>query len=303
MSRSTANRINRMSRPWLYDAIDDFAGGGDAGFLNAYKFDLRPTTDDRPFFHNYLRWRTVPEILPLMRSGGMPLLEAGYLMLVAVFLQALALGFVLIVLPLAIGRSRVAIRREPALSARVVVYFAAIGLAFMFMELAAIHRFILFLEQPVYASAAVIGAFLVFAGAGSLASKVSADRLGRRAAAALGAGGAVFVGMLWLLFLDEAVRLTAGESLGFRLLLAVAFIGPLAFAMGHLFPSAVAELAGSRPDLVPWAWAINGCASVVGAVSATMISVAIGFDNCLVIALSLYLVTVASFPRPAANPR
>jgi hypothetical protein len=300
MERSVANRVNRLSRPWLFDALAAFAEGGDTAFLDEYKFDLRPTTDDRPYFHNFLRWRTVPEILPLVKSGGMPLLEAGYLMLVAVFVQAVVFGFALIVLPLAFSRSRRALARDRELSARLVLYFTAIGLAFMFMELAAIHRFILFLEQPLYASSVVIAAFLAFAGAGSLASRWSAARRGCRFPAMVGASVVVVVGLCWWLFLDVLVQANADQAIIVRVLLVLGFIAPLAFAMGHLFPAAIMALSRTRSDLVPWAWAVNGCASVAGAVGAMLVSVAAGFDACLLLAMALYVVTIWVFPvRPS----
>ena len=51
--------------------------------------------------------------------------------------------------------------------ARVAFYFLAIGLAFMFMEIAFIQKFVLFLAHPLYAVGVVLCAFLVFAAAGA----------------------------------------------------------------------------------------------------------------------------------------
>ena len=149
-------------------------------YTRGYKFDLTPTSDRRPFFHNFLRWRTLPEVLPLVRSGGMPLLESGYVLLLAALAQAIVLGLVLIVLPLAAGAPRRSLRKEPATSRRTIVYFLAIGLGFMFIELAAIHQFLLYLEEPIYASAIVLTAFLAFAGIGSYASARFAEVIGER---------------------------------------------------------------------------------------------------------------------------
>ena len=63
-----------------------------------------------------------------------------------------------------------------------LVYFAAIGFAFMFIEIAFIQKFVLFLSHPLYAVAVVLFAFLLFAGIGSAASQALARR--RRAGAA-----------------------------------------------------------------------------------------------------------------------
>ncbi|UCC13392.1 MAG: SAM-dependent methyltransferase, partial [Gammaproteobacteria bacterium] len=168
MQRDEANRIHRMPLPWVHDTISAFAAGRGDAFAADYKFDIDPATDDRPFFHNFLRWSTVPEILGLLRNGGMALLEAGYVLLLATLIQAIVLGFLLVVAPLAASNARVSMVASPRLSLKTVVYFGAIGLAFMLVELAAIHRFILFLEEPIFSSAIVVSSFLVFAGLGSL---------------------------------------------------------------------------------------------------------------------------------------
>src|SRR2546430_17621910 len=100
--------------------------------------------------------------------GGVALLDWGYLLLAATLVQAAALALVLILAPLlSLGRDR----REPAAAGlarwRVALYFLAIGFAFLFIEIASIKRFVLFLGHPVYAIPVVLCAFLFFAGLGS----------------------------------------------------------------------------------------------------------------------------------------
>ncbi len=98
----------------------------------------------------------------------MPLLEWGYLVLIATLVLALLASLLLVLLPLWLGRGRGF--RVAGLSWRIMVYFAAIGTAFMFIEIAFIQKFILFLHHPLYAVSVVLCAFLVFAGLGSLLS-------------------------------------------------------------------------------------------------------------------------------------
>jgi predicted MFS family arabinose efflux permease len=97
--------------------------------------------------------------------------------------------------------------------------------------------------------------------------------------------------------------LAAPLPLGAKIVLALLLIAPLAFSMGQLFPAAVRSLSSIRPSLVAWAWAVNGCASVIGAVLASVLSVSIGFSGCLSIALMLYAITLLSFPisRPSID--
>ncbi|MGD8481712.1 MAG: SAM-dependent methyltransferase [Gammaproteobacteria bacterium] len=303
MRREESGRIHRMAEPWLYDAFAAFVGDRAKDFFRDYKFDVRPTSDRRPFFNNFLRWGTMPEAMRLLRSGGMPLLEAGYALLFATLLQAILLGALLILTPLLVSGARRTLVRRPARSLRTLVYFAAIGLAFMLIELSAIHRFILFLEEPVFASSVLVSAFLVFAGIGSLSSGRASTVDGLRRLARFGALGVTVFGLGWLMLLGSVTEAGGALPMATKVFLVLVFVAPLAFAMGQLFPSAMAALSVRDPDLVPWAWAVNGCASVVGAVLATVLAVVIGFDGCMLAALALYLLTLISFPLQTCEGR
>ena len=50
------------------------------------------------------------------------------------------------------------------------------------------------------------------------------------------------------------------------------------------------------PTLIPWAWSINGCASVISAVAATLIAVEFGFTVLIILSLALYAITALCFP-------
>jgi hypothetical protein len=67
--------------------------------------------------------------------------------------------------------------------------------------------------------------------------------------------------------------------------------------MGMPFPCGLAATADSAPHLVPWAWAVNGCASVIGAIAATLLAVEAGFTAVIVTAVLLYGVAAVTSPR------
>lgn len=163
MRREQANRYNLLDEPWFHDGAVALLGKGRARFTERYKFNIAPATDDRPYFFNFFRWGTLAEILRLKERGGLPLLELGYPVLIATLAQALLASVVLILLPLALRRSQ----RAAVPRGRVFVYFAALGFAFMFIEMAFIQRFTLLLAHPLYAVAVVLCAFLLFAGLGA----------------------------------------------------------------------------------------------------------------------------------------
>ena len=71
--------------------------------------------------------------------------------------------------------------------------------------------------------------------------------------------------------------------------LALLLIAPLAFFMGMPFPLGLKRLSASAPGFVPWAWGINGFASVVSAVLATLLAIEFGFQVVIVLALVFYV--------------
>ncbi len=77
-------------------------------------------------------------------------------------------------------------------------------------------------------------------------------------------------------------------------------IAPLAFCMGMPFPLALSHVAARVPGLVPWAWGVNGCASVLAATLATLLAMSLGFRALLLMALALYRLAAATF-RPLSE--
>ncbi len=88
----------------------------------------------------------------------------------------------------------------------------------------------------------------------------------------------------WLMPLPDTLKIAVSLVL----------IAPLAFFMGLPFPLALVRVAAARPGLVPWAWGINGCASVLSAILAILLAMSLGFSAVLLIAIGLYLVAAAT---------
>ena len=302
MPPGEANRYNRLDGAPLYDAARALQSDRANDFIRSYKFDITPATDDRPYFFHFFKWDILPETLALARQGGAGLIEWGYLVLVATFLQAAGAGLLLILLPLRIWGRPGARRRVPG------AYFFLLGLAFLFIEIAFIQRFILFLNHPLYSVAVVLGAFLVFAGVGSAASAgFTAWGRGRGYSPVtlpVVAIATIAVAYLWLLPL--AFEQWIGQTDSVKLALSVLLIAPLAFFMGMPFPAGLALVGEDSPEFIPWAWAINGFASVVSATLATLLAIEFGFTLVLVAAILLYalagiLLRHAGTPDPAVR--
>jgi hypothetical protein len=124
-----------------------------------------------------------------------------------------------------------------------------------------------------------------------------AERLRCESIAAIVSLGAVYTMVLPPLFGG-----LMGLSLPAKIAVAVGLLAPLGFVMGLPFPLGLGRVSHSTPTLVPWAWGINGCASVVAAVMASLLAMHVGFTAVLVLALVLYTATplLLGWGRPAA---
>ena len=285
------NRFNVLDRPYFHEAAQQLLGARRETFLRGYKFDVRPSTDDRPYFSSFFRWSHAPEILGLSRQGGIGLLDVGYLALPAALVQAIAASAALILLPLlAIRADRAGARRWPALAG-----FFCIGLAFLLIEIAFIGRFTVILSHPVQALVVVLAAFLLFAGAGSYLS----GRGGPGASITGPVIGIAAIALAYALASPQLTAVLAGASPAVKVAAAFALIAPLATLMGLPFPRALSRLNALDPSLLPWAWGINGCASVIGAVLATLVAIHHGHTVVMLSGGLLYVLAAVFIGRVA----
>ncbi len=289
IARADANRFNLLARPWLHDGIQAMLGDDAEQFFENYKYFVKPATDDRPYFSHFFKWRSLPELMSMRAAGGAGLIEWAYLVVVTTLAQAAVIGSLLILLPL----SR--IKRTWTGGVRFGAYFLLLGLAFLFVEIAFIQKFTLFLSHPLYAVAVVLASFLVFAGAGSAFSERTAARAAARGfqPVSVAVAGIAAIAAVYLLVLPPLFGRFIGIADGLRILLSVGLIAPLAFFMGMPFPLGLRRVAERAPDFVPWAWGINGFASVISAVLATLLAVHFGFTAVVVLAIGLYVAAAA----------
>ena len=280
-----ANRYNLLAQPYFFEGAVALLGPQRQDFIDQYKFYIEPATDDRPHFFRFFKWNSAAELFALREQGGMPLLDWSYPLLVATLVQAFAASVALILAPLALSRCR---RTLP--SGSVALYFLAIGFAFMFMEIAFIQKFVLFLAHPLYAVAVVLCAFLVFAAVGSwFAGRWQAANKVTLAVMAMAA-----LVLLYLAILPDLFQALIHLRDAAKIVISVALIAPLAMCMGVPFPTAMMRLAGTAEEAIPWAWAINGFASVVGAVLATLLAIHLGFAVVILLAILIYGVACAA---------
>jgi hypothetical protein len=273
-------------------------------FYRSYPFDIRPISDNRPFFWHFTRFTDV------IRNFTKPIdkrdLEqaVGERVLLLLLGIAIVLAAVFLLLPFVLIRrtwSELPRKRESA------TYFALLGFGFIFFEVTLIQRLILFLGYPTYSLTVTLMSILVFTGVGAYLSERFAGEPRRVLPRLFGAITALTV--FYLFGLTPLTNALLAWPVSARIAVAIVVLAPLGLCLGMFMPlgiGAVAGLTERSREYVAWGWAVNGFASVIGAVLSTILAMSFGFGAVLVIALVLYLlalVTLSRLLRPSAPPR
>jgi SAM-dependent methyltransferase len=245
--------------------------------LSLYPLNIRPATDDVPFYFQYHRWRDLFQA-PL----GIPAPMAMWV-LVGSFVQVLVLSALFILLPLYRADSRVRIRGGRA---GIFFYFASLGMGFILVEIALLEKLTIFLGGPAYALSITLSTLLCASGMGSSFSARWAATPLRTLASLTPA----IVGLIVLeaFLVEPATRAFMGLSLMGRAAAAIPLIAPLGFLLGMAFPTGLRLLDESRPELKPWAWGINACATVVGTSTCMLVVTSYGFRAALLGGAAVY---------------
>ncbi len=262
------------------------------GFYREYPYDVGPISDDAPFFWHFVGFGEA--LLGGQTNDQFNVEEGVGEQLLGVFLLAatiLAAAFLLA--PLVLLRKVWATIPYKANSG---LYFASLGLGFMFLEVCLIQRLTLFLGYPTYSLTVTLFALLLSTGVGSLLSERWA-RAGSQALVSLLAGVALMVAF-YEIALPAIVDLGVGWSLPLRVLLTVLVLFPLGLCLGAFMPiglGSVSRLTEHGQEYVAWCWAVNGFFSVVASVLSTILSMSFGFSAVMAIGLGIYGVGVLAF--------
>jgi len=250
-----------------------------------YLFQLKPATDNRPFFFNFFKLSKLKATYKALGRKWLPLLQGGFLVPV-LLIQSVIMAFLFIFFPLLLLKKSNRIKR--GLFLKVFLYFSLIGAAFIFVEITWIQKFILFLGHPLYSISTIIFSLLLSSGLGSLFSKkFLGQNLRNKAQRSLFLCSSLI--FIYLFILPLFYENLIGLNLSIKIILTFLIIFPLGFFMGFPFPTGIRLLDLEEKNLIPWAWAINAFSSVVNSILALMLAFWGGYNLVLLLAAAGYL--------------
>jgi len=281
MRAGEANQFNQFPGPIYAEPFRQIMSPeGRSELYNTYLFDINPTTDDRPFLSHVLKWSTLRQVIQAVGGKWQILLEGGYLVPV-VAIQALVMALILILVPLTgkhIDYSDVR---------RYIPFVVFIGLGFIFLEIGMIHRMTLYLGHPYHAIALTLSVILVSSGIGS---RLCGHRIRKEKSLGILVIVISFIVLADELFMRYFLFEISSWKPFWRTLFAGIFLSSTGFVMGIPFPSVLRFIHESSKGMgnVPWAWSINGGATVVGSTMAAITALELGIRAIFLLSAACY---------------
>ncbi len=258
-------------------------------------FHIRPATLDRPAFHSSLRLEDLPTLI--RRLEVLPQAEIGALVNIAVLGQAMVIALLVLAAPLLFRRRTSGAKDRPR--AWPALYFPALGLGFLLIEIWLIDKAAFWLNDYSSAFALVLTSMLIFSGLGSMIAGRCAAM--PKAASMIG----LIVVLAWIAAMwvgaEDFMMRTLDQPWAVKGLMVVLAAAPVSLALGLPFPLGLIQVGDGRA--LPWAWGLNGAFSVVATPLANLMSRDVGFSSLLVAGVVLYCLAFLVLPVAQARPR
>ncbi|OLQ74059.1 hypothetical protein BIT28_19430 [Photobacterium proteolyticum] len=285
MQSSLANRFNSFELPHHYLAIDNllqhYREKRDKQFFDDYLLDAAPQDDNRPFPGRFIKWDRLGDLYQSMGSRPYSMLLSGEVVIAVVFIEALAVSALLLLLPQLFAKGK---QRKIPLSQK--LYFFSIGAGFMFVEIYFIKAYIQIFSSPVLSFTFVLAGILLSSGIGGWWSQ----KMGRNTVTySLSALCLTLIGILY--FMDLIIDHLLGLPMLLRYLFAQLILFPPGVIMGIPFTLGMRCLL-TTPLQRAYAWAMNGCASVLTSIVAAGLALNFGFQSIMLCATVFYLLAV-----------
>lgn len=258
-----------------------------AAFISAFPLNIGAPTDDSPFFFNMLRLRDAFNFTLWIDSGKLSFNSRAVMVLGALLVIILILTVLCIAVPLAITSRQMSFRGTLPF----FIFFSAIGMGFMMIEVAQMQRLCVFLGHPSYGLTVVLFSLLLACSLGSfLTRKIRVERAAVPALRILAA--LVLVLLVFGKMTQPLMAATRGAITPLRILVAVCLLFPPGILMGTAFPLGMLFAREHLARFIPWFWGINGALSVFASVLAVAISLNWGIAGSFWTGLLFYVLAL-----------
>ena len=285
------NIFNKFSEPIYYNLIlQIFNDELREEFQKEYLFDISSVSDDKPFFYHFFRTDKIIETYRALRNRWQPIIEGGYIVQL-VFMLVFFLCIFIILFPLIIFKRRIDVDKNISFKELLplLLFFFFIGIGYMFIEISLIQKCILFLDNTVISVSTVLFSLLVSSGIGSFTSgRIIVYSKKNLYIIALSLSVSVII---FAIFISHILGYFWGETIIIRVIILFLFLSLPGYFMGMFFPFGITFVKEISSALIPWVWAVNGCASVLGSILAVILAMSFGFNAVLIIASILYIIS------------
>lgn len=240
-------------------------------FYEHFPTKVHPVTDDSPFFLSFEK--PIPKILEILVYISLGIVAA-------------------FVIGPYIWLRHSNSQKSELKTGKIALYFAALGMGFILIELTLLQKLILLLGNPTLTFALLLFTILIASGIGSFSS-TRLVRINTRNLVFIIAG-VISVGLVYAIIVPPVIYSIISESFEIKALISVCLLFPIGFLMGMPLPTAMRLIKSYSPMHVPWMWAINGAFSVLGAVLSVVIGILYGASYAMVLGALSYLIALAA---------
>ncbi len=267
-------------------------GSKPSEFIMNYPLNIKPPTDDIPFFFHQLKLKDFFNI-KFWKEWGMEFNAKAIFILFSLFGVMSILSLICIIAPLKMSAKKVPLKGTFPL----FIFFGSIGFGFMFIEISQIQRLNIFLGEPIYSVAASLSTLLFSSGIGSYLSGIKTAKVQKEinTFSLLRLVSLLFVLIIFGIFTPQIIAACREYSTPVRILISVVILFPLGLFMGMAFPLGMKAASAKSGVITPWLWGINGVASVFATVLSIIIAMTYGISVSYWTGAGLYLTAVLSF--------
>ncbi len=272
--------------------------------LDNYPYNLSPVRDNAPFFWHFQNFSNVlNEFLEPVDPARDPEVAVGERVLILLLIISILLAAIFLLLPFNLIRKNWSELPNKKAS---FIYFAALGVGFMLLEITMIQKLVLLLGYPTYSLTVTLASLLIFTGIGSACSSSLGNYPKLRLWLLLILSATT---ISYLIGLTPLTNLLIQFPLWFRFFSSFIILAPLGLCLGVFMPlglQSIARISNSPTIYISWAWAINGFFSVIGSVLTTILAMTYGFGFTQSLGLAFYLTAILMLPhlsKPEIRPK